>query len=57
MQSGGNMAVCKKCKIEYTSLKETSDICPACKTKNVKIKPDLLQDKHLQEKQKRFSSE
>jgi len=51
------MAVCKKCKKEYMSLKEAEEFCPACKHPEKEIRSPDVQDRHLQEKQKRFTSE
>jgi len=51
------MAVCKKCKKEYTSLQEVQKYCPACKHPEKEVRSPDVQDRHLQEKQKRQTSE
>ncbi|MDD3014592.1 MAG: hypothetical protein PHC34_12895 [Candidatus Gastranaerophilales bacterium] len=51
------MAICEKCKKEYISLKEGEDFCPVCKTKRKETEAEKVQDQHLPEKQKRFTSE
>jgi len=51
------MATCKTCKKEFISLKESREYCPACRISRPERKERLIQDKHLEEKQKRSSSE
>lgn len=51
------MGTCKKCKKEYMSLQESQEYCPACKHEEKEVRSPEIQDKHLQEKQKRFTSE
>jgi uncharacterized Zn ribbon protein len=49
------MPICRECKKEYVCLQENDGVCPACKYKAKKSSE--VQDRHLQEKQKRFTSE
>lgn len=51
------MATCKKCKKEYLNLVESKEYCPACKISNTTHTDKSVQDKHLEEKQKRSTSE
>jgi hypothetical protein len=51
------MTICKICKKEFVSLKSTKEYCPTCKILSAGHKKQLIQDKHLEYKQKRFSSE
>lgn len=51
------MTVCKICKKEYISLKDTKECCPACRISSAEHKKQLIQNTHLEYKQKRLSSE
>ncbi|MDD3013114.1 MAG: hypothetical protein PHC34_05365 [Candidatus Gastranaerophilales bacterium] len=51
------MAICKICKKEFISLKDSKEYCPACRISSTGHKEQLILDRHLEEKQKRSSSE
>jgi len=51
------MATCKICKKEFINLREDKEYCTACRISHTRHKEQLNQDKHLEEKQKRSSSE
>lgn len=48
------MVLCKKCNKEFVCLKDEEHTCPECL---IKAEKELKQDRHLEIKQKRFTSE
>jgi len=57
INEGKIMATCKICKKEFINLREDKEYCTACRISHTRHKEQLNQDKHLEEKQKRSSSE
>lgn len=51
------MAICRKCKKEYMDINEAQEYCPACRQNEPEIRAGNIQNTHLKEKQKRFTSE
>jgi hypothetical protein len=51
------MATCKACKKEFTNLEITKEYCSACQKSKARHEEELIQNKHLEEKQKRSTSE
>jgi|GEM_PF-3397981 len=51
------MATCKICKKEFASLEDSKEYCPACRISRASKKDKSIQDRHLEDKQRRSTSE